>query len=276
MLRGLCLAGVFLRVQTVLTAFALLAASGYAIYTQFPELVQPIVASSGESLPYIEIAVRARVVIELALPFLSGFFLLALEWASTCNEAAARASLGLAFGACGRFCLFMLLMLVSIPAVTVLPFKSLEFIVLGGALCLLPINALLQGWFLSCLPEYARTTVAELNMPNGTMDSSQFPQIYQRDEGEHLHLGVLLPGFDSRDSCTMSANCSQIQLVGDIAQLDAPFSTSVDSNNSTAGPFGPFTRDVMLAHPVDVTTPVESRYERGILEFRFQKGYPLP
>ena len=40
-----------------------------------------------------------------------------------------------------------------------------------------------QAWVLSCIPEFARHTVAELNVPNLRVDSSQFPQIYQRDEG---------------------------------------------------------------------------------------------
>ena len=40
-----------------------------------------------------------------------------------------------------------------------------------------------QAWLLSCIPEFKRHTVAELNAPNLRVDSSQFPQIYQRDEG---------------------------------------------------------------------------------------------
>lgn len=169
--------------------------------------------------------------------------------------------------------MFLCLMLVSIPAITVPLYGSIESLALAGAVALLPINALLQAWLLSCVPDFAKHTVAELNVPALTVDSSQFPQIYQRDEGECLHLGVMLPGFASRESCTMSANCSQIQLVGEIAQLESPFSP-VDSSNSIAGPFGPFMRDVNLVHPVDVTNPVESKMGHGILEFRFQKGYP--
>ena len=41
-------------------------------------------------------------------------------------------------------------------------------------------------------------------------------QIYQRDEGAHLHLGVLLPGHASRDDGTvaMTANVDTVHLVG--------------------------------------------------------------
>ena len=69
----------------------------------------------------------------------------------------------------------------------------------------------------------------------------------------------------------MSANCSKLTLVGDISNLEAPFKP-VDSSNTTSGPFGAFERDVSLAHPIDITVPVESRMGLGILEFRFQKG----
>eukprot|EP00962_Isochrysis_galbana_P029209 scaffold9330_cov117-Isochrysis_galbana.AAC.4 len=36
------------------------------------------------------------------------------------------------------------------------------------------------------------------------MDAAAFPQIYQRDDGGHLHLGVLLPGFSERDNLSMT------------------------------------------------------------------------
>ena len=107
------------------------------------------------------------------------------------------------------------------------------------------------------------------------VDSTSFPQIYQRDEGAFLHMGVLLPGFASRETCQMAANCSQITLVGDISNLEAPYSP-VGPDNSTSGPFGPFQREVQLTHPVDITVPVESRMGLGILEFRFQKGASPP
>tara|TARA_B110001452_G_scaffold173312_1_gene145233 strand:- start:1159 stop:1437 length:279 start_codon:yes stop_codon:yes gene_type:complete len=83
---------------------------------------------------------------------------------------------------------------------------------------------------------------------------------------------VLLPGFSSRESCAMTANCSAIHLVGEVQQLEAPFAP-VDEANSSAGPFGPFEREVRLAHPIDISTPVESRVGHGIFEFRFLKGY---
>ena len=133
--------------------------------------------------------------------------------------------------------------------------------------------ALLQAWMIGCSPDYRKYVVSDLEMQKISVDSTAFPQIYQRDEGAYLHMGVLLPGFASRESCTMSANCSRLTLVGDISHLEAPFSP-VDPHNSTAGPFGPFERDVELAHPVDITVPVESRMGLGILEFKFQKGVP--
>ena len=40
-----------------------------------------------------------------------------------------------------------------------------------------------------------------------------------------------------------------------------------------AGPFGPFERRVRLAHPIDISTPVEARVGHGIFEFRFLKGF---
>ena len=103
------------------------------------------------------------------------------------------------------------------------------------------------------------------------VDSSTFPQVYQRDEGTHLHMGVLLPGFASRETCTMAANVTSLTLTGEISNLEAPFAP-IGPENSVAGPFGPFERSVTLTHPVDVAVPVESRMGLGILEFRFQKG----
>ena len=126
-------------------------------------------------------------------------------------------------------------------------------------------------WLLSCAPEYRTHVVAELDTPRVQVDSTGFPQIYQRDEGAHLHLGVLLPGFASRENLQLAANTSNLTLVGEISNLEAPFSP-VGPDNSTNGPFGPFQRQVQLTHPVDITVPVESRMGLGILEFRFQKG----
>ena len=44
------------------------------------------------------------------------------------------------------------------------------------------------------------------------------------------------------------------------------------SSNSRQRTGTAFERDVSLAHPIDITVPVESRMGLGILEFRFQKG----
>ena len=92
------------------------------------------------------------------------------------------------------------------------------------------------------------------------------------DEGAHLHLGVLLPGFASRERCMMTANCDSLRIVGEISNLEGPYE-AVDGGNTVSGPFGPFERDVKLASPIDISTPVESRMGHGIFEFRFLKGY---
>ena len=170
LLKGLWCTGVFLRMLTLGSSFALLASSSYAIYVQLPDLVEP-------PLHVSEYASRARVSIELALPFLSGCFLFGLEWASTCNEASARATLGLAFSAGGRLAIFLLLTLISLPAVAILTYSSLEFLGLAAAVCLLPANGLLQAWLLYCVPDFAKHTVADLNVPALSVDSSQFPQV---------------------------------------------------------------------------------------------------
>ena len=56
----------------------------------------------------------------------------------------------------------------------------------------------------------------------------------------------------------MAANCSALTFVGDITNLEAPFSP-VGPENSTSGPFGPFKREVQLTHPIDITVPVVGR-----------------
>ena len=132
-----------------------------------------------------------------------------------------------------------------------------------------------------CVDVIAREAVPEVGEERGLMQVVQprhvlhalLGELAALFPGEFLHLGVLLPGFANRDSCTMTANCSQLQLVGEISQLDGPLG-GIDASNSTAGPFGPFARDVNLVHPVDVTTPVKSQMGLGILELSFQKGYP--
>ena len=80
---------------------------------------------------------------------------------------------------------------------------------------------------LSCSPEYRSHVVAELDSRKVQVDSTGFPQIYQRDEGTHLHMGVMLPGFASRETCTMAANCSALTIVGEIAK-GAPVSGVLD------------------------------------------------
>ena len=257
----LCRLGVLLRLLTFLNGLALLGAASYSMYAYGMAEV------SNTSLA-IEWRVRAGV--EYALMALSGLFLLCIERAATTDEAGARSSLGIAFSASGRFWLLLFFALVSTPAVR-MNRDAIEFYATGGAVSALVVSALLQGWMLSCAPEYRSHVVADLDTPKVLVDSSSFPQIYQRDEGTHLHMGVLLPGFASRETCTMAANCSALTIVGEIANLEAPFSP-VGPDNSTSGPFGPFEREVHLTHPIDITVPVESRMGLGILEFRFQKG----
>lgn len=257
----LCRLGVFLRMLTLLNGLALITAAGYSFYMfGLHEMFD-----TSESLEH-----RARMVIELVLMAGSGLFLLCLEQGACSNEAATRAAFGLAFSGGGRLFLLFSLALASAPAIHT-DRSDLELYATGGSVALLLLSALLQAWFLSCSPQYSKFVVADLEQPKIQVDSSAFPQIYQRDEGTHIHLGVLLPGFASRESCTMTANCSEITLVGDISHLEAPYSP-VDSTNSVSGPFGAFNRNVSFAHPIDITVPVESRMGLGILEFRFQKG----
>ena len=117
-----------------------------------------------------------------------------------------RSSLGLAFGPAGRLSLFLFLALCSAPAIHC-DHTLIECYASGGAVAFLIVSALLQAWMLSCAPEYRGTVVASLEIQKIKTDSTPdvFPQIYQRDEGTHLHLGVLIPGFASRDTCTMCA-----------------------------------------------------------------------
>lgn len=125
---------------------------------------------------------------------------------ATSEEAAMRSSLGLAFGPAGRLSLFLFLALCSAPAIHC-DHTLIECYASGGAVAFLIVSALLQAWMLSCAPEYRGTVVASLETQKIKTDSTPdvFPQIYQRDEGTHLHLGVLIPGFASRDTCTMCA-----------------------------------------------------------------------
>ena len=257
----LCCVGVYIRFLTFCNAFALLGACGYSLYEfGYSELMNTNLAYEW----------RIRGAVEYFLMAFSGLFLFFLESTTSSNEAGARSSLGLAFSGAGRFWLLVFLALISLPAVHTQR-SLLEFYVTAGAVGGLLGSALLQVWLLSCAPEYRTHVVAELDTPRVQVDSTGFPQIYQRDEGAHLHLGVLLPGFASRENLQLAANTSNLTLVGEISNLEAPFSP-VGPENSTNGPFGPFQRQVQLTHPVDITVPVESRMGLGILEFRFQKG----
>ena len=260
----LCGLGVFLRLLTMLNGLSLLAAAGYSLYNYGAVII-------GDQTVSLE--ARARLAVEHALMAFSGGFLWILESSTTTNEVSMRNSLGLAFSSSGRLGLFLFLGLCSAPLVNS-DHGIQTFYATGGAIAFLVVSALLQAWVLSCTPEYRTQAVALLDVPKVKNDPKPdaFPQIYQRDEGTHLHLGVLIPGFASRETCTMSANCSNITLVGDVSHLEAPYSP-VDSSNSVAGPFGSFSREVQLATPVDITVPVESRMGLGICEFRFQKGF---
>ena len=150
--------------------------------------------------------------------------------------------------------------------------RHADLVRLGGAVAATAVDGLLQAWILSCSPLYRTQCVVELQPRGLVVDDSKFPQVYQRDEGAHLHLGVLLPGFASRERCMMTANCDSLRIVGEISNLDGPYE-AVDGGNTVSGPFGPFERDVKLASPIDISTPVESRMGHGIFEFRFLKGY---
>ena len=260
----LCRVGVFLRVLTMFNALALILAGAYSAYCYG--------VPGGFLNSSLSIESRARAAVEMALMILSGLFLVWLEHASATNEAAARSALGLAFGPSGRFMLLVGLAVVSAPAVHA-DRTEIELCATGYAVGFLLSSALLQWWALSCAPRYRHVNVAELVAPKLQVDDSAFPQVYQRDEGAHLHVGVLLPGFASRETLTLSANCSTLTLVGDVSALESPYADAVSEANATNGPWGPFQRTVHLSHPVDVTTPVESRMGLGILEFKFTKGF---
>ena len=191
----LCRLGVMLRLLTMLNALALLGAVGYSLSVHGTKEL------SDSSLG---IEPRARTAVEYTLMTFAGLFLWCLESTTTSEEAAMRSSLGLAFGAGGRLALFLFLALCSAPAVHC-DRSQLEMYISAGAVVFLVFSGLLQAWMLSCTPEYRSTVVAALETQKIKTDSTPdvFPQIYQRDEGTHLHLGVLIPGFASRDTCTM-------------------------------------------------------------------------
>jgi len=149
----------------------------------------------------------------------------------------------------------------------------LEALVGGGAVGATILNGLLQGWLLSCMPSYSKHCVADLRpSPLSAVDSSGFPQIYQRDDGSHLQLGVLLPGFSSQDHLRMTVNAREVELIGEMNALETPSSAVVDSG-ACSGPFGAFQRSVRLSQPIDASTPVDVQMKHGIVEYRFLKGF---
>ena len=280
-------AGVWLRLLTVLNGLALLAAVSYSLWLNG--------ALSWLQDSSVDAFVRMRTAVTWVLPLGCGFGLLVLEWHSTCDERATRRAVGCAFGGCGRCLLLLLCALVMAPLIHLHPASEgkqagisgifegsrttdgggVELLATAGVTALTVLDALLQAWVLTCVPAYRAECVADFAPPKSShVDSSAYPQVYQRDEGAHLYLGMLLPGHTSRDDGTlaMSANVDRVHLVGEVSQLGAPFKT-VDQSNASAGPFGPFERKVRLTHPVDISTPVESRVGHGIFEFRFLKGF---
>merc|ERR1712113_809971 len=100
------------------------------------------------------------------------------------------------------------------------------------------------------------------------MDASSFPLIFQRDAGAHIHLGILMPGFSAKEHVTMTLNATELELIGEISAIEAPFGQTLDSGSCVAGPFGPFQRKVTLGHPIDASTPVTAEMKNGIVEFR--------
>ena len=262
---GLLCTGVWVRLLTLLNAVALLAAVGYGAYVR-----STLSTVQDTKLP---LEARAAEAYKVGVALLAGFALLRLELATWFDEKGARNSLGLAFGPGGRLFVFLSVALLCAPLV---PFDatlaSTHFLVVGGAVAATAVDGLLQAWILSCSPLYRTQCVVELQPSGLVVDDSKFPQVYQRDEGAHLHLGVLLPGFASRERCMMTANCDSLRIVGEISNLEGPYE-AVDGGNTVSGPFGPFERDVKLASPIDISTPVESRMGHGIFEFRFLKGY---
>jgi hypothetical protein len=86
----------------------------------------------------------------------------------------------------------------------------LDSYISAGAVAITLLSGLLQGLLLCCFPNYRHFCVAELVKPRLLMDATAFPQIYQRDDGGRLHLGVLLPGFEDRNNLIMTVRCFDI------------------------------------------------------------------
>mmetsp|Transcript_41245 Transcript_41245/g.90552 ORF Transcript_41245/g.90552 Transcript_41245/m.90552 type:complete len:336 (-) Transcript_41245:516-1523(-) len=286
----LCALGVLLRLLTLVNGIGLICSVAYLAWLkgffQSPLLPPPpkddaegyaqaysaedsVLAAMG--LPSWLTVATLHSLLEYLVPALCGCFLMVLEFSTATAEASTRESLGFAFSASGRLLMLLGVALVSSPLLD-WEHSLLQMYVscatVGGTV----INALLQGWLLACAPSYRKNCVASLQAPKLTRDVSGFPQVYQRDEGAYLHLGVLLPGFSAREHLTMTVNTSELELVGEIKELQAPYS-SVDAQNSLAGPFGPFHKTVQLAHPVDASTPVEAEMKHGIVEYKFLKGH---
>eukprot|EP00316_Scyphosphaera_apsteinii_P001589 CAMPEP_0119322132 /NCGR_PEP_ID=MMETSP1333-20130426/57358_1 /TAXON_ID=418940 /ORGANISM="Scyphosphaera apsteinii, Strain RCC1455" /LENGTH=310 /DNA_ID=CAMNT_0007329279 /DNA_START=13 /DNA_END=945 /DNA_ORIENTATION=+ len=261
--------GVFLRLLTIANAFGLLGAVGYLLwldgYVVWPHTIEPTVPS----------VASVRTALRYGTPAACGLLLLLVESATASAERSTRLALGCLFGPSGRFWLLFGAALLTLQVFD-WEHSFMQLIVSGGAVGVTICNALLQAWILACVPSFRKHVVCELLTSQLAVDSSSFPQIYQRDDGARLHLGVLLPGFSTRDHLTMTLNVSEIELIGEIKALEAPFGTPVDKKNALAGPFGPFQRKVRLNQPVDTSTPVEAEMKHGIVEFRFLKGYAPP
>jgi len=74
----------------------------------------------------------------------------------------------------------------------------------------------------------------------------------------------------------MTLNTTELELIGEISALEAPFGPKLDPGNCVNAPFGPFQRKVTLAGPIDASTPVTTEMKNGIVEFRFLKGFHSP
>ena len=140
----LCRLGIFLRLLTVLNGLALVGGAAYSFYEYGLD------EASTTSTP---METRVRLVIEYLLMAGSGFFLVLHEQGATTDEAGTRSSLGMAFSSGGRLLLFVILALISAPAVHTTR-SFIELVATAGPVGALLANALLQSWLISCAPEY--------------------------------------------------------------------------------------------------------------------------
>ena len=190
-------AGVWIRLLTVVNGLALVGAVGYSMWLNH--------AVSWLQDDTVDLAVRFRAGLTFSLPLGCGLGLLALEWQSTCDEKATRRSIGCAFGGAGRCLLLLLAALVMAPLIhpegLLAEPTRIELYATAGATAFTVLDALLQAWILSCVPAYRNECVSDFQQgANLHVDQAAYPPVYQRDEGSHLHLGVLLPGHPSRES----------------------------------------------------------------------------